>query len=333
MIPPGRFRLGLATIVVVTHFSRLELGAAAVYLFFVLSGFWVYRMYAGKYRRAPHPGRLFVASRAWRLLPAFLLFNALAFLFHVALHDAASRQSWLDVIPNVAIIGYASLPSAPLNPAWSLDMELQFYLAFPLLFLLLDALAKRAVLVLAVTLGLGGLYIAAFIDSDNGPATMLPYAGLFLLGVLAARLGWRPSRRLEIGSLTVLGFGALGVIGAPPLRGFVIHGLSADAFAWNPAVNFALALAAGPLALASVHARSTPRDRLVGDMSYIVYCSHWLAVIAAQAFLSGAGRLDKGLAVAGLVALTYLSSYFVLTGFDRPIGRWREAWVARRLRP
>lgn len=245
MIPPGLFRLALATIVVVTHFSRLELGAA-VDLFFVLSGFWICRMFMAKYQRARRPGLVFVASRALRIYPVFLLFNGLALLLHLALRDATAQgQSLLDVIPNTLIIGYASLPYAPLNPAWSLDMELQFYLLVPILFPQLEALTKYRIVILPLVLGIGGAYIALYLNSDTGTPTMLPYAGFFALGMVAARSGPVPPV-LAGASAAALAASVLALLGAPVLRGLVIHGLDAAEFAWNPAVNVALALVAAP---------------------------------------------------------------------------------------
>lgn len=332
MISPGAFRLFLASIVVLAHFTKLGLGTAAVNLFFTLSGYWVYRMFDGKYERARHPGLLFILSRALRIFPVFLLFNGLAFLLHVALHDPTSTgQTWLDVIPNTLVIGYSSLPFRPLGPAWSLDMELQFYLMFPAIFALMGVLAKHMTWILIATLGLGGLYVTYFVDSDVGTATVFPCLGFFLLGMFAARNQWKPSAPwayasalLSLGSILVL-------ITVPSLRGIIIHNVNVNDFAWNSGTNFIIGLVAVPVALSSVFIRSTVRDRLVGDLSYVVYCSHWLAVIVAARFLSGTDKLEKGIAVSGLIALTYAASLLVLIYFDRPIGRWREAWVGRHL--
>ena len=332
MIPPGVFRLMLATLVVLAHFTKLGMGTAAVNLFFILSGFWVYRMFNSKYERARYPGLLFVASRALRIYPVFLLFNIAAFLLHWALNDDIARsQTLLDIVPNTLIIGYSSLPSRPLGPAWSLDLEMQFYLLFPIIFSMLGDLARHTKAILALMLGLGGLYIAFFIDSDVGAASVMPYTGFFLLGMFAARNNWKPANRLAYASALAWALGLAAIIVFPAVRGFVIHAVNQDQFTWNPAVNVVAALVAAPIALASVYAKSTPRDRIVGDLSYVVYCSHWLGVIVAGHYLADFDKLHKSVLIFGLIALTYLGSLLVLLYFDRPISRWRESWVARRL--
>ena len=51
MISPGLFRLLLAFLVVIFHTtSFIPLGNYAVYVFFVLSGFWIFKMYNDKYK-------------------------------------------------------------------------------------------------------------------------------------------------------------------------------------------------------------------------------------------------------------------------------------------
>lgn len=75
---PGTFRLLLATIVVITHYSALNLGGTAVDLFFVLSGYWVTRMWNLKYSLLDRPYAVFMRSRVWRLAPIFWLCSGLA---------------------------------------------------------------------------------------------------------------------------------------------------------------------------------------------------------------------------------------------------------------
>src|SRR5678815_5577437 len=51
ILPAGAFRFLLATIVLANHSSRIYLGSMAVFIFFVLSGFWITRMWREKYSR------------------------------------------------------------------------------------------------------------------------------------------------------------------------------------------------------------------------------------------------------------------------------------------
>lgn len=57
----------------------------------------------------------------------------------------------------------------------------------------------------------------------------------------------------------------------------------------------------------------------------------WLAVTVASRLPASLAKTTRDLIVMALVAAAYAASLAVLVGFDRPINRWREAWVARRL--
>ncbi len=78
---PGLFRLLLAEVVFIHHLSRFACGTAAVYVFFSLSGYWIYQMYTRRYSKARFPYLTYLISRAWRLLPTFWLISLLAVIF------------------------------------------------------------------------------------------------------------------------------------------------------------------------------------------------------------------------------------------------------------
>src|ERR1700723_1000256 len=83
--PPGLFRIALAYIVFVNHSVPIHLGSMAVYLFFMLSGYWVFQMWGREYAPTEAPYRNFIVSRFWRLMPvyyvALALFLLIDFLF------------------------------------------------------------------------------------------------------------------------------------------------------------------------------------------------------------------------------------------------------------
>lgn len=325
---PGFFRLSLATIVVLSHLSKLAIGTAAVELFFALSGFWIYRLYDRKYSRTANPGLVFVTSRMMRLLPVFLLFNFACLALHFHLHDKVAAGTRLrDMLPNFIIIGYAGLPEKPMVPAWSLDIELQFYLLFPLLFPLIKWMrGMTGAAVCAAALCLGGAYMAVVLHDDS--TLVLPYMGFFLLGVFAAKSNAQPSRALVSTGASIAIVGLAVVVALPSLRGIAMHTIDDRMFPWNRAFNFVFALLLTPLALSSVHQRSGSRDRMLGDLSFTVYCSHWLAKIIGEHYLSNLSRMEKAPAVVLLLVITYAASVWLLIRVDRPINRWRERWVA-----
>jgi peptidoglycan/LPS O-acetylase OafA/YrhL len=219
---PGFFRLALAMVVFVHHVSRLALGGAAVYLFFVLSGFWIAKMWRTEYVSTRSPYFTFVVSRVWRLWPVFFLTAGLGMLLWRLSGQAVSPPL---AFSTVAIFGY-SMQVVPNVPGWSLDIELQFYVLAPLL-LWLGARSKPF-LIAAL-----GLTAFAWLSPVPGLPRYLP---LFLLGVLYERDQRPISTGLALGgaALTLLG---LLLVAASPWRGILLGGAHVTSlFAFNAAL-------------------------------------------------------------------------------------------------
>jgi peptidoglycan/LPS O-acetylase OafA/YrhL len=74
---PGAFRLILALAVVLHHCTRFfPFGTVAVYVFFILSGYWVTRMWEERYSTSQNAYSLFVLSRSLRIFPLYWIWNA-----------------------------------------------------------------------------------------------------------------------------------------------------------------------------------------------------------------------------------------------------------------
>lgn len=148
----------------------------------------------------------------------------------------------------------------------------------------------------------------------------------------------RPAANAHPPKILVLGGAALCLLAVccflllPSLRGYAIHDLDPQKFAWNAALNFGVTLCLAPAFLFSVHRKSGSADRFFGDASYVLYCSHWIAVLVAAHYLAGLPMLTKAPMVVALLFITYCTSFFLTLFVDRPIGRWREGWVSRNLR-
>ena len=140
---------GVAVLAVVAfHFgaSWLQGGFFGVDLFYVLSGFLITGLLLDEARSTGHIGlRHFWARRARRLLPALLLL-LLVVTWYV--HDAAAPvlsrlprrrleslfyfSNWHQIAASTNYF-VANGPVSPLTHCWSLAIEEQFYLVWPLL--------------------------------------------------------------------------------------------------------------------------------------------------------------------------------------------------------
>ncbi|WP_322070632.1 acyltransferase family protein [Paraburkholderia bannensis] len=331
---PGALRFLLATLVVVFHYTSFGIGHMPVYLFFALSGYWVFTMWQNKYSATREPYATFIVSRAWRLAPVFLLCSVAALVVSFALPLVVAPAvpfappEPLALISSFVILGYNTAGGAPLVPAWSLDIELQFYLVAPFVIALLQRRALLAVVLCA------GVSVASFaLFYDRAFTSYLPW---FLAGMLAARYpALLPRRRVALAS----GALAAGVIVlfacVPALRPVLFGGAHRSALylSWNPLLNAALAAVALPFALGTLSVRSGKLDRLLSDASYSLYLAHWLPLLYVTHYVPQIAALPhfaRALATVPLVALSYAAAFAITVYVDRPCSHARERFVKAR---
>ncbi len=324
---PGALRLVLAMIVFVHHYSSFGLGQYAVYVFFVLSGFWVRRMWADRYIATRSPYFTFMVSRLWRLAPVMLLVSAITIPLLPLIGigwDRILTDGWPHVLGSTALLfGYGLLDYRPIGSAWSLDIEMQFYALTPLLAILVAR--GRWWLVLAA-----GAFVSALSMMLTDALISPTYLIFFLTGMVAAERCWQPSAALARGSVLLVVL-ALVLVTLSPWRGILWGGAEpGPLFVWNPWLNTLLAFATVPFALHTVWRPSDSTDAMFGDLSYIVYLLHWIGM---QWFFTIEGSfLDRLPYAAACFAAVPLASLAIWRYYDRPLNRLRANWVAGRMR-
>ncbi len=270
-------------------------------------------MWRDRYAPSPQPLRTFYLSRFLRLVPVFVLVNAFALL----VWTQAGRPtdiSFHGSISNLFILGYGSLPAPALAPAWSLDVEMQFYLVAPFLVPLVLCWPLPS-LALATLATLGSFTLSGF-DFTVGLGLMPSYLLFFGLGMAAALKSWQISPRLARLSLAV---------GVTVLWGLLLSD------AYGPSVNLLAALAFTPFALSTVQNASSRTDAMFGDMSYVLYLLHWPAVVILGDHGGSLPMAERLPYVAATVLLTLAATWAVWRFFDRPLNRWRSVLIERRL--
>ncbi|MFM5931001.1 MAG: acyltransferase family protein [Novosphingobium sp.] len=326
-VRPGAFRLFLAMLVFVHHFSSLDWGPYAVYVFFVLSGFWVQTMWEDRYCRTRQPYLTYMVSRAWRLAPVMVLVSLITVALLPVIGIPASQVFASNPLhlafSSTFLLGYSRLDYAPVGSAWSLDVEMQYYLLAPL-FALLAARLRSGVLMIA----------AAAISAASAVWTAHDYhVGKYLLfffaGLIAARHDWQPGKRLAHASAIVVVALVIAVL-VSPWRGILIGGANPGPLHVHaPAFNVAMGLLSIPFALYTVRQESDATDRMMADLSYIIYLLHWVAM---QWFFQFTQPFTTRLAVAATsFAVVPGASWLIWRFYDKPINRLRAQWVARRM--
>lgn len=323
----GVLRLVLACCVALSHanvaLAGYHIGVPAVIVFYILAGYVVglqWRQIAiGRSRTGAVLA--FWRDRMLRLLPTY--FAVLALTALVALL-ARPQSYFLSAEPGIACV-LGNLTIIPLNfypfngldrcslipVSWSLGLEIQFYLLFPLL------LAARPLLLL---LGVTSLIIyaaagAGFIHTDIWGYRLLPGTlFIFLIGTL---LAWLESRNNEHGSIVVAGLGCLaGTVAA----GMVLAGPQATVnFAFETAVGLALAL---PLIVLGRRIRRSRLDDLAGMAAYPLFLVHFALLWAFEALMPSWLVTPGGIGVYLVVCL--LISLTLAIGIDAPTMRLRR---------
>ena len=257
----GMRALAVAAVIVYhTNNGWLPGGFIGVEVFFVISGYLITLLLIGEHEKT---GRIrlkeFWMRRARRLLPALFLMMSLLMIYTAIFERDTLGKLRGDVIAGVAYVtnwyqiwtgaGYtALLDFAPLRHLWSLAVEEQFYLVWPLVMVALMRLGRRrlpeisrwlvvAALLIAVITGLlyhpgqlGTPEVApeAFWSVGGHPVSKMDalYLSTFtratglLLGAALAMI-WRPVAVMRgpmrgkgplLDVLAVLGLGALGAL-------------------------------------------------------------------------------------------------------------------------
>lgn len=301
---------GVAVVgVVAFHLGHLRGGYLGVDLFFVLSGYLITSLLLVEWE---HTGRIglgaFWSRRARRLLPAlFLLIGAVAVYAATsppALVPSALRGDALATLGYIAnwhaVLaqhGYWELFAAPslLAHTWSLAIEEQLYVVWPLIVVVALRFGRRALLWTALVLAAASA-LAMIVVHGAGDDTARAYYGTdtraaaVLVG--AALAAWRGRRT------------AMFQLAAVPLAiaWFTVAGTSNGLYEGG----FALGSAAGALVVAGVLERgplttvlSMRPLRHLGAISYGVYLWHWpvFVVLDARTSLSGWPLLVAKLAI------------------------------------
>jgi len=335
--------------------ARVPGGFVGVDVFFVISGYLITRHLADQLARS---GRIdladFWARRIRRLLPAAfaVLFSCLLVLAFVLppvtwltnLDEigaaAAYGENWLLAVHAVDYL--AAHDSASLvQHYWSLSVEEQFYLGWPLLLILAALLAGRTgrlaplrgVRVAVAAVGLVSLAVSV-LGTAASPAVAFfatPTRGWEFAagGLLALSARGRPSEGLPALRAAGSWAGLLLIASAVMLLG-------ADAafpgwIATVPVLGAVLVVAGGTSTArwAPTRLQALAPVQWLGDHSYAVYLWHWPLIIAAPWVLHGPVRWPWKLLLLGLALVLALGTKrFVEDPVRRRSRAGRRSWPA-----
>jgi peptidoglycan/LPS O-acetylase OafA/YrhL len=318
-------------------FPSLKGGFVGVDVFFVISGFLMASLILGEIERGTFTLAHFYERRIRRIFPAlFAVIAASAvaawILFMPIEFQYFSRSAIAAALFGSNILfwqesGYFDTAAQlkPLLHTWSLAVEEQFYIVFPLLLILLTRLGRRY-----LTWTLGGLLAVSF-GLSVWQTEHSPIAGFYLL----------PSRFWELLLGALLALGLLPRPKSPTqaqmylLLGILLIGYAVASYGGE--TNFpgfaALVPCLGAALIIHSNAGNTPVGRLlsapplifIGLISYSLYLWHWPLFVFTRYVVGGNLSLtEAGFVVFASLVLAALSWHFIerpFRGRSSPIGR------------
>ncbi len=340
MLPLDGWRAASILLVLAAHSGLPGVpGGLGVTIFFFVSGFLITGQLAGEHRQS---GRIdlvaFYRRRFYRLVPASSVFVLVAGLFYVASGGTFRPLAWLGALFYVA--NYMQLTSHLFDTAvhgvvhpfvilWSLAIEEQFYLVWPLLLIAVGGCRRpvplTAALACIVFCLVWRLHLAPICGPAHGLAcgphgddwiakstvTRADSLGFGALAALSPRLR-------ELGRRRSLVFGAALLLGATLL---VRDGVFRETWRYTLQGCALVVLVPASLRARSLMgvALSRPAPVAIGRLSYGLYLWHWLALMVVERF--GAGRVASFVLFAAVTALLTLASWVTI---ERPMIRLRR---------
>ena len=314
-------------------------GLLGVGVFFTLSGYLITSILIGTWLKTGSLGlSTFWLRRARRLLPAVVLV-----LVAVLLAATVSRPSklgewgpqalaalcyvanWFTIAQGQSYFEKLDGPS-PLEHLWSLSVEEQFYVIWPVAFLVLLRLLRGRLLRVAIVtflLGLASMLLLSFVAQGGGDMTRAyegtdTRAGGLLWGAALAMV-WHPKVASRVGSARVrVAADAVGLLGLAGILALVTTTRDDSPFLYDGGIAL-LTVSTCAVLFAAAHngtllARAlgiTPL-RWIGERTYGIYLWHMpvAAFLPARAFY-GQTAVRAAIVVALTVALAALSWRFV----------------------
>jgi peptidoglycan/LPS O-acetylase OafA/YrhL len=307
-------------------------GYVGVDIFFVISGYLITGLIYKEIQNENYSILRFYERRARRIFPALFVVCGVVALcaleFNLPMEVAAFKDSLIAATLFVSNIYFyittdyfgPAADTLPLLHTWSLAVEEQFYIFFPLLLLFSHRFflhAQKLVLVILFALSLA---ISAWLTSSNPPAAFylihsrtweLMIGALLAVGIVPVVKHRAVAEGLGLAGIALIGFSVLRFNDQMAFPGFAaLVPCVGAAFIIHSGADHRTYVARG-LSLAPI--------RFVGLISYSLYLWHWPVAVYTLSYWNPLTKVVKTIALAAIFILATLSWKFVEQPFrQRP---------------
>jgi peptidoglycan/LPS O-acetylase OafA/YrhL len=327
--------------VVLWHAGWPRGGAYGVDVFFVISGFLISSIILRELEIDSFSLVGFYTRRVRRIFPALLVLLLGAWLLGILfLHSHEYLQLCYDIAASAAFAENFALYAYPtterplsellISHLWTLGIEEQFYLLWPLLLMMAWRVRAIFAAVLVAALALSASSFAATLFVDRMAAWLMPWNRFWELGmgaVLAHAMRRYPDRSSwlrKVPLIRKITADHIGLLGAACLAVSLCR-LSDSAVLLTvlATTGSLLSIAAGPVSVCNRHILSKRVLVFLGLLSYPIYLWHYPLLTMADVLYSGTSAGDRAhapmLAKIGAIAATLLLAYITYTKVEQPL--------------
>lgn len=333
-------------------------GFVGVDIFFVISGYLITRILLNNLLDGTLNLRDFYIRRVFRIFPALILVLASTVIFgSIALYPNEFKELGKHIAAGAAFLsnfffwhesGYFDKAgeTKPLLHLWSLGIEEQYYILWPLLLYL--AWSNRLKFWIAISaIGLVSFCISVYlVSTDSTQAFYAPWSRFWEL-LIGSSLAYFHYRNTDIQNKTTKGH--LIIASDHPLVSKFVY-LTSDnyrslfggaliivavimiskgtrfpgSWALLPTIGACLVISAGPRAWLNRALLANPVMVSIGLISYPLYLWHWPLLSFAQIMASSLPPVSIRLIAIGIAFLLAISTYYFI---ERPIRRGASRFI------
>lgn len=300
-----------------------QIGLFAVYIFFILSGFSMWYVYADN-EMTGQSVRSFYVSRFARIFPLYLLVN-----WEYMRHGFEPNHLNLLLLNTSFLFGFASPGiTSGVTGGWSIGIEWVFYVSFPLLWACLRDLRSMLV-ILVLALIINQMYVAALFPQGDfgviwGAYTQFPvFIVYFIAGIIGADLFRKLYRNQPEGLSKHWQLFALVAVLLCLITVFFYP--SDEMRDYLAGWHFPLLLLAGGVAVffCSLIQNIPPKlvwlCKFLGDVSFSTYLTHYLVFkYGTSLFAKHFPGLPLGYLITGMACTTITIAYLLYRFYEMP---------------